>query len=204
MLAKLLDSAARQTRPYDQIVVRMDYQHVGAPSNLARAFADVDTDWVTCMGDDDWLYPEHVEKCLAWALEHDADYVYPGYDVIGGTNPFEYWFGKPYDPEMLLRGSCIPGGGSLMRVAKIREVGGIPVPGADDFHAWDDEWPDATHEDHALNLRMLHGGAKFTHLPERLWAWYHHGENTSGRGDRWGQPTAAPYSGPLATIHVHQ
>jgi hypothetical protein len=190
MLVELLDSAAHQTRPFDQIVVTIDHAHSGAPANLARAFEAVDCDYVVPMGDDDWLAPTHVERCLAFALERRADVVYTGFTVVGGTNPFEYWFGQEFTPELLERGSCIPGGGAFVRSQAIRDCGGMPIPGQPDFGAFDDEWPDATHEDYALWLRMLRNGATFAHLAERLWYWRHHSGNTSGRGDRYVWPPA--------------
>lgn len=190
MLVEALTSVAMQTRPFDQIIVSMDHAHLGAPANIARAFAAVDCDYTVQLGDDDWLDLRYLERCIAAAEETGCDVIYPGYTVVGGEDPFAWMQHRPYDAETRLDG--IPGGGSFVRVQAIKDAGGMPLPGDADFPAADLRWPGSTHEDHALWQRLHANGATFYHLDEPLYFWRHWTDpetgqigNTSGRGDRW-------------------
>lgn len=186
MLARALASVAKQTRPVDQIVVSVDHAKIGAPSNIAKAFDSVRTDWVVKLDDDDWLREDYIERMVTAGDEASADVVYCPYLVVGGTDPFPYMHDLPYSPELLDAGSCIPGGGAMMRCDAVRSAGGFPIPGDADYPATDPRWPGATGEDYALWLRMRANGAKFFHLMgDPLWYWEHHGHNTSGNPNRW-------------------
>jgi glycosyltransferase involved in cell wall biosynthesis len=190
-------SAEQQTVPVDVIVVEDvgftgEFRQGGAAETRNRGLEQVETEWVTFLDDDDQLYPQHVERCLALADETDADLVYPWWD---GANEDLFRVmhegklrtpeGLPFDEtmkSMLLgdydwhegrdAGNYIPVT-VLVRTALIRQVGGFPVPGSDD-------WPHRNGEDHGLWVRLLRAGARFEHLPERTWKYWLHGKHLSG------------------------
>ena len=73
----------------------------------------------------------------------------------------------------------------LVRRELLIEVDGFPIPGTP-------EWPHEDCEDWACWRRIRDAGGVFVHTPEVSWLWHHHGQNTSGRGDRWpGKPVFA-------------
>lgn len=174
LLKHTLASIKEQTyAPYD-VIVEEDISHAGASVTRNHGLARVTTPLVAFVDDDDHFYPRHLEVCRNALLEHDADIVYPWFDVIDGTDPLGM-FGHPFDPEHLKVSNYIP----ITVVAKtetLRSVGGfIPHPDA------------AGHpnEDWGCWLAVHNSGGKIVHVPERLWAWRHNSQNTSGRGDRW-------------------
>ena len=86
-LAKAVESAAMQTRPPDVILVVVDHQRHGAYWARNVALAQIITDYVAWLDDDDVLLPNHLEVCERTALETGADLVYPGMIVEGGRDP---------------------------------------------------------------------------------------------------------------------
>lgn len=141
--------------------------------------------YVAFLDDDDTFKPGHLTKLVKSADTTGADVVYPWFDLrkggylrndlkllkINGQDAFE----QPFNAEVLRHHNYIPVT-ALVRREKFLEVGGFPRPNTE-------EWPHPDCEDWALWLRLLNIRAKFSHLPERTWTWFHHGANTSGRPD---------------------
>lgn len=176
LLQHTLDSIKSQTyQPYE-IIVEEDITHAGAAITRNRGLDRVTTPLVSFIDDDDFMYPKHLEVCRDALLMHDADVVYPWFDVIGGTDPLGM-FGRPFDPEHLERSNYIP----VTVVAKtktIQDVGGFaPHP----RFAGDG----SPCEDWGCWLAVHNAGGKIVHVPEKTWGWRHNSANTSGRGDRW-------------------
>ena len=170
----------------------MEIDHRGEGPAVVRNRAVIDSmrqrpaTWLAFLDDDDEFHPRHLRRCLDHAEATDADVVYPWFDlnrkgtIRNDLDPLRLHgqpvIGQKFDAEALRRGNYIPVT-ALVRASAFLDVGGFPVPGTD-------EWPLRDGEDWGLWKRLLAGGAKFEHLPERTWTWHHHGKNTSGRPDK--------------------
>ena len=177
MLARALASVAAQTMIPDEISVVVDHGRGGAWSARERAWRATSSHWVAFLDDDDELGPEHLSKLVRCAVDHDADFVYPWFDVIGGTDPFPQFEGQPWDPDHPHQ-TTITG---LWRRSALEAVGGFPEPGP----ATTDELGNRHGEDYGAVLALNAKGGRIVHLPERTWRWHHHGANTSGLPTRW-------------------
>lgn len=165
MLARAVRSAEAQTYPCE-IVQAKDVHGMGAAVTRNHGLLLVETPWVAFLDSDDELDPEHIEKLMSCAEETGADYIYPWFRVVGGSDPFPMFFGRPWD-NAAPHSTTIT---ILVRTELARRVGFKDVPWED----WD------------FTLRCMAEGAKIVHLPERTWTWFHHGLNSSGvsgRGD---------------------
>lgn len=174
---RALRSVARQERQPQEFIVSTDHEHHGATVTRNRGLFSVITEWTAFLDDDDELLPNHIDVLMSNTLD-GADVIYTGYDVIGGTDPWQR-FGLPFDPDVLRDHSYIPVT-SLVRTELARAAGGFQPP------------PRGHYEDWGFYLKMLEIGAQFKHVPTKTWNWYHWGKgrpgvngNTSGLGDRW-------------------
>lgn len=178
MLARALKSIAAQTEPACALAIAYDDQHLGAGPTRTRALRMARTEWVAFLDDDDEILPDHLALLFAAAKETGADVLWPWFHVIGGTDPFPMHQGRQLDPE----NPHIFPITTLVRTELAQEG---EFPGSNITGDWNvDDWPFWQH------LHSL--GAKFHHIPDRTWKWYHHGwgtpgvsGNTSGRPDRW-------------------
>jgi len=175
----LLDRAVRsvraQTAPVE-LVQAEDIHRMGAAITRHHGLALVDTEWTAFLDSDDEMDPTHVEQILACAASTGADYVYPWFRVVGGSDPFPMFFGKPWDNNAPHQTTIT----ILVRTELAQQVGfHTPPPdsiiggqrGGEDWH---------------FTLGCRAAGAKIVHHPARTWTWHHHGANTSGephRGD---------------------
>lgn len=164
---------AQTYQPY-AIIVEEDTTHAGAAITRNRGLDRVTTPLVSFIDDDDFMYPHHLKVCRDTLVEHDADVVYPWFDVIDGTDPLGM-FGKAFDPEHLKISNYIPIT-VVAKTATLREVGGF-IPHPDDAGHPNEDW--------GCWLAVHNAGGKIVHVPERSWGWRHASQNTSGRGDRW-------------------
>lgn len=182
MLKRALMSVAHQTYTCETAVA-IDTERKGAPATRDVALNAAQTDWVAFLDDDDWLYPQHIERLLQCAADTNADLVYPWFDVVGGTDPFPQFFARPWDDNDPHQ---IPITFLCTRKLALA-VGGFSFD-------WDtsqgndpglDEYGNRAGEDYRFTLRCVAAGAKIVHLPEKTWGWSHHGSNTSGLPSRW-------------------
>lgn len=189
MLEEALWSVKQQTRAPDTVIVEIDSQRSGAAATRNRILEQCDTDLIAWLDDDDLIMGNHVER-LAKVFEASPgfDLVYPIPRIVGAPDPTAtsvngQWvlpWKVPFGPEqrdhLIQRGSFIPMT-HMTRVSKLREVGGFPQPGTE-------EWPRPDTEDWGMLIRLLNAGAVFYHLPVVTWIW-----NTDpGRGATGGQP----------------
>lgn len=176
LLSRALGSVIHQTLLPQDVIVMTDVDHNGAAVTRNRGLDAVRTEYVAFLDDDDYLYSDHLEECMDWAYEWNADVVYPWFDVANGSDPLGM-FGKPFDPDHLQRANYIP----VTVVAKtqtLRDVGGF-VPHPDSLiHG-------VPCEDWGCWLAVHRAGGTIMHVPHRTWVWDHGTGNTSGRGDRW-------------------
>lgn len=172
LLQRALASVRRQTLQPDAVIVVKDRDREGAAVTKNRALAEVTTEYVAFLDDDDEFREDHLEMLYASAKATGADVTYGWYEVIGGTDPRPDRFGMPFDADLLRQGSYIHTA-PLVRTEKLRQVGGFqPQPHShlDDWGAW---------------VAMLDLGATFVHVPERTYLWRHWAGNTSGLPERW-------------------
>lgn len=178
-LARAIRSVMNQTHPVDAISIAVDLRHEGAAATRNRALARVATEWSAFLDDDDEWMPGHVERLLAHAEATGADVVYPWFSVPQGWDPFGDREGQPFEEKELRDVRNYIPVTVLARTDLVRSVGGFEnrnnstEPGASPC----DEW--------GCWLKLLDAGARFEHLNLRTWIWHWHGQNTSGRGDRW-------------------
>lgn len=174
MLARAEASVAAQTLQPDRHLVTVDEHQQGAAVTRQRGLEQVDTEWVAFLDSDDEFLPHHLERAYACAKETGADYVYPWYEVVGGSDPMPKHFGRPWDPAAPRLTTIVV----LVRTELAQQVGfthplsgevGVDPSSGEDWH---------------FVLGCNARGAHIVHLPERTWLWHHHGKNSSGRPGR--------------------
>lgn len=186
--ANMLEEAVQsvENQAYDSnCVVEVDVIGIGAARNRNTALMRATTEWVAFLDDDDLLYRNHISACMDTAKHHDADLVYPWFDLHEGVDPLSVKigdvyksplgleFGDEHETHLRTLGNFIPVT-VLVRRELLMDVGGFPLPNTTD-------WPHQTNEDWGCWLRLLDAGAKFAHAPYRTWRWRWHPGNTSGR-----------------------
>lgn len=188
-----LESIDMQDVKVANVIISEDTTHAGAAPTRNNGLNAVTTEWVAFLDDDDYFYPQHIANLLQHARATEADLVYPWFDVIGGTDPLAVpvngqlrsplgvEFGPEQQNHLMTVGNFIPVT-TLVKTELAQSVGGFPDVNSE-------EWPNPECEDWGFLQRLIKKGAKFSHLPERTWAWVHwndgtHG-NTSGLGSRW-------------------
>ena len=181
MLQQAIDSVYAQTaNEYvtDPIVVNDHHRH-GAAWSVGQGVVQVQTEWLTLLGDDDWLLPEHHAVLMQAQRETGADVVY-GTPVIvdgDGENARPCW-NIDYNEDTMRQQSIVPGGGSLIRTELLQRVG-VPQVDHPKYGRQTRQY-----DDWGMYLALLDGGATFAHIPDVLYAWRHWSGNTSGKGDR--------------------
>jgi glycosyltransferase involved in cell wall biosynthesis len=180
MLGKAIASVLNQTVTPGAIVVRYDHAREGHAINRNKAMEQVNTEWLAFLDDDDEWDTTHLEQLCNAANEHpEADLIYPWHRIAGPDGGVVAdMFGRqglPFDEQVLRRDNFIPVT-VLVRTDVIRAVQ-FPSPAPYEYY-----WKA---EDFGCWVRMLDNGATFYHHPEITWTWNHHGNNTSGQGDRW-------------------
>lgn len=178
MLRRALDSVWSQTLLPDAVIIERDSDHQGSAITRTRALAKVTTRWVAFLDSDDEFLPTHLSELLDCALNHEADVVYPGCHVIGGSDPHDR-FGHPFDADLLRKKSYIPVT-SLVKTFFAQDVGGFTYPEGSIYDDW------------GFYLKLLDEDAQFIHHPVKTWNWHHTGistpdkdGNTSGQAHKW-------------------
>ena len=177
-LSRALASVAHQTRPVEAISVAIDTHHEGPGPTRTRALLGTQTAWVAPLDDDDEWQPQHIEVCLTAALETGADVVYPWFDVVGGSDPFPQFEGRPWSNDE----PHIFGCWFLGRAELLKDVGGW-LDRAQMGDQWKPEWQgdgSGGGEDWNLILRLISAGARIIHIPVRTYIWHHDGHHYSG------------------------
>jgi hypothetical protein len=181
MLSRAVGSVLAQELPAAAISIAVDTQRQGAAATRDRALRAVRTQWTAFLDDDDQMQPEHLRVLMDAAQESGADYVYSYYTVADalGTlmphvDPLRH-FGRPFDPQYPHQTTITV----LVRTEIAQQVGFQDPP--------DGALIDGQRygEDFAFTVGCAAAGAKFLHVPQRSWLWFHHGANSSGRPDQW-------------------
>lgn len=174
MLERAAASVRAQTYPVELVLAR-DVHAKGAALTRHCGLMEVETQWTAFLDSDDTMDPDHIEALMDCASETGADYVYPWFRVVGGSDPFPMFFGRPWDDDAPHSTTVTV----LVRTGLAREVGFVATP------------LERGGEDYAFTLGCVAAGAQIVHLPKRSWTWNHGSHNSSGmpgRGDAGPQP----------------
>jgi glycosyltransferase involved in cell wall biosynthesis len=184
MLARAVQSVARQTRPAAAMSIATDVRKEGAPKTRQRALEVVNTPLVAFLDDDDAFTPYHLESLYDHMMDTGADYAYSWYRVIRERDGYVYpedpvfppgHFSDPWDNDNPRQTTIV----TLVKTKLAKEVGFV----YDEYEDTGDG--QVSGEDWQFTLGCMHAGAKISHLAKHTWLWYHGTGNTSGRPDRW-------------------
>ena len=177
LLERALASVKAQILQPAEVIVEFDEDKTGAAATRQRGLERVATPWVAFLDDDDEFMPQHLSKLLAAAYEHDADYVYSWYEVVGGLDPRPEEAQLPWDREHPRQTTVT----TLVQTDLAVAVGGFVDPDDTTLNSPDRHYAG---EDWRFTQRVNEAGVIY-HLPEITWRWHHHGRNTSGLPARW-------------------
>lgn len=179
-LTRAIASVAAQTVHPDDVIIATDRGRAGSAATRNRALYHASTSWTAFLDDDDEFLPKHIEVVLNHALRTGASVVYTGCRVVDAQGLIiplhDEWgrFGQPFDGELLQTKAYLPVTSLVLTSLAKQALFGPPA-----------SVPDSNYDDWGFYLRLLALGASFSHVPEVTWVWHHHGDNTSGRPDRW-------------------
>jgi glycosyltransferase involved in cell wall biosynthesis len=206
LLARAMASVEAQTaQPAGHLIVVLDSRRRGAAWARNQGLAQVATEWVAWLDDDDVLLPHHLAGLWAATLdppEPDLVYSYPRFveDRPGFPPPRDPLatcddhgrlvaapIGVPFGPRQAAwlreRGNFIPIC-YLARTRLLRQVGGFPPSGGP-----------GREEDYQLLLKLLDAGARFRHLGRVTWEYHLTGRNTGGGWHGTGASNEAAFRG---------
>ena len=182
MLTRAVHTVRNQLLPAEAIVIVQDNRGDGAAVTRTRGLNMVTTEWVAFLDDDDELYPEHLQALMMGAESTGADFIFPWFDVVGGSDPFpenefrEWTVEEPHQTTVTF----------LVRTEAARAVDGFTdeqlVPGLGEEPV--DAQGHRAGEEFRFVVRLGRAGYKIVHLNQRTWRWNHHGANTSGLPSR--------------------
>lgn len=142
--------------------VMTDVNGEGPAALRNRMLEHVVSEWTLFVDDDDLLFPNYLDVVKPHLA--GADVVYTAWQLSGAVDPVPY---PRFDPVLLREHNFIPVT-ACVRTEKLREVGGFPV--------------DAGLEDHALWLKLLDAGARFTYTPVIAWHYRRHPGSRTEKG----------------------
>lgn len=181
--------------------VVVDEEHDGAARTRQRGLAQVQTEWVAFLDDDDEMLPDHLvtlyRAAVAGVPTDDpnvmryADFVWSRFRIMypdGSTLAGPAFLGEKAFSQWNDDDPCQTTITTLVRTELAQAAGG--------FAQFNDDGSEVDGhrrgEDHDFTLRCRKAGAVMLHVPEVTWVWHHWGlgapgtpGNTSGMPDRW-------------------
>lgn len=139
---------------FDDHLVQVDHNGLGAATVRNALAANVKSEWILFLDDDDTLSPNYGRTMLPtvkWAPDEVA-VVYSAWEVVGDVIPAPW---LKFEPEAILAGHNHVPVTACVRTAVFREMGG--------FRA------DVDLEDLDLWQRLLRAGYEFEYVPTVLW-----------------------------------
>lgn len=170
---RTMPSILHQTLQPDAVIVVTDNDREGAGPTRTRGKNMVETEWTAFVDDDDELLPQHLAVLCNAALDTGADVIFPWYEMGDGHShdPLpDHFFGRQWIPEEPHTFPIT----ALVRTEWAQKTD-FPAPQSANFGG----------EDWLFWLSLSEMGAKFHHVAERTWRWWHHFTNTSGAPGRW-------------------
>lgn len=153
-------SVRDQTVPVHRHVIGIDYARAGIVAQVNQLAAEVETEWMVILADDDLLLQPFTEQMMAHTKGAQVVYSRP---VSVGANwqPYRYEFSA----EALRKYNFIPAT-ALIRTDLWRRLGGYRHVFPEDWDFW---------------LRALDARAHFRHVPEHNWVYrFHQGAIAGG------------------------
>jgi hypothetical protein len=177
----------RMSVPVD-IVTIADTAKLGAASTRDVGLRAVETEWTAFLDDDDEMLPNHLFELYGTALTHHKcpDYLWSRFQIIFPSSsgrvagPGPHFLGQKAFEQWNDDDPCQTTITTLVKTELALDAGGF-VP-ADEGALVDGN---AAGEDFRFTMACRAAGGVFRHVPEVTWHWHHHGQNTSGRADRW-------------------
>lgn len=188
LLGRAYASVQAQTLQPEAVAIACDLNGDGAGATRQRALDEVETEFVSFLDSDDYLYPHHLETHwrLLTAVGEGAEL-----DDIAGLSPvadvaYSWWGGNRPFPESSHRGPHFnpqrPHHITMtltVRTSLAKAAGFITEPLG----------PDWTGEDWHFILRLCELGARFVGTGDETWFYdSFHGGNTSGHPNRGDGP----------------
>lgn len=165
MLRECVASIAAQTCPPEAHLIAVDFHRKGPGYWFRYLGAQVETEWLCAMGDDDLLYPHHFEVLLR-SLEDDPDVdVLWTYCDSSGIHTYTA-YNQPFDSNLLKRCNVVAQT-ALVRREVYELAGGFKDEHQEDWNLW---------------KRIDALGARFRSIPQVTWEYRFHGHNLS-----WGE-----------------
>lgn len=173
-LQRAFKSVRNQTLQPERIIVQCDQDGEGAAITRNKGLAQVETEYVAFLDDDDEFLPHHLQSLYDCAQRTGADLVYSAYQGIN-EGLFKKYLFKPFTDEyrqVILREKNFIPVTVLAKTEAIRSVGGFTR------HPLARETMPL--EDHGCWIKMLEAGYQFSHCHEVTWKW-NRSRHTSGR-----------------------
>lgn len=146
LLKRATDSVAEQLLKPDAHTIVYDYAKKGGAYTKNLACSTVRTKWIALLDDDDYLYPNHLERLVSLAESSNADVAYSPDD---GAKMYR----EGFSPDRLRSGSIVSHN-ALVRAELFKELGGFEIIHGYDWSFW---------------VRALNTGAKFVRTDEVTW-----------------------------------
>lgn len=185
-LIAAIQSAENQTLPPEAIVVVIDKDGEGAAATRTRGLEMVQTEWTAFLDDDDVFYPIHLQTLKMHQETLGADFVFPWFDVVGGSDPFPSNEHREFDVENPHQTTIT----FLVRTEAALAVGGfVYEPGVDAEDPGTDGQGNRAGEDLRFVIRLARAGYKIGHLHQRTWRWNHWRKPDGSAGNSMGLPS---------------
>lgn len=176
LLLRALNSVYQQTLLPDAVVVAMDLEKAGAAPTRQRALEMAHTRWVAVIDSDDVWMPNHLAVLMQTAQDHDADFVYSGFETLPpGNRVFpETHFTNDFNPDDPIETTITV----LVKTEIAQRVGYVKLERGEINSG----------EDRRFTIECMNLGAKIVCAKQKTW-YYDigtRGQNTSGlpgRGD---------------------
>jgi hypothetical protein len=182
MLNRAVHSAMIQTRPPEALSVAVDTEHLGAGATRTRALRNVGTEWTAFLDDDDYFYGNHLETLMGIAESTGALVCWAWWD---GNGVWDYECEQGGCPDKCHRHKDFdfenPHLFGITYLVKTELAQQCDFPAPDPGEAF------YGNEDYMFlcKLRDLTKPEDWKHTPRVTWHYTVHGNNTSGRPDRW-------------------
>jgi Glycosyl transferase family 2 len=170
LIAAVSSVSVQTVPPTGGISVALDVNREGAARTRQRALDAVQTEWVSFLDDDDFLYERHLEVHARMLIENQADFAYSWFD---GNNPFPMHRGRQFDVNEPHHTTM-----TITVRTEIAKKVGFLLPDGPLHQDW-------MGEDWLFVVGCANAGAKFVGSEEITWHYRLHANNTSGLPTRW-------------------
>lgn len=169
LLKRALDSVWAQTALPAAVSIAVDERGEGAARTRQRALDAVHTPYVAFLDSDDEFLPQHLQRLGETIEGTGAAFVYSWFEPVGMSDPLGH-FGLPFNPHTPHHTTMTV----LCDTQIAQEIGFAEAnPRA---KVGNEDWVFLN----SFCRIAIERGLVMTHLAERTWRYYYHGQNTSG------------------------